>query len=208
MWLKNYSMCKRAREQSIFSRKGSKGRRDLVLSSKDFMDGDVEGGWALVRAAQKAELDEISWYISLCLRTNFLKVQLLDKMGSGANTLLPLSCMYLWCGGKPDTMWEFGYNNLVCKTMALHLPENFRNHDFLQVKGVLNLYNEVKENSEFRILDLSLDLKFKLCYFYKTPFPHVKWYDDSACLTLFYERIRWDSVCEVLHCFWKDVINC
>lgn len=58
-------------------------------------------------------------------------------MGYPANnfTAIVMHVSLLW--REVGTMWEFGYNNLVCKTMALHLPENYRTPDFLQVKGCI-----------------------------------------------------------------------
>ena len=45
---------------------------------------------------------------------------------------------------------------------------------FCKGRGVLNLYNEVKENSEFRILDLGLDFENLSCVILQDSVPHVK----------------------------------
>lgn len=83
------------------------------------------------------------------------------KWATKQTTLLPLSCMYLYGGGKSGTMWEFAYDNLVCKTMTFRKIIGIMT--FCKWSGVLNLYNGVKENSEFRILDLSLDFENLSC---------------------------------------------
>lgn len=71
-------------------------------------------------------------------------------------------------------MWEFGYNNLVCKTMPCTFRKIIGLLTFCEGRGVLNLYNEVKENSEFRILDLSLDFENLSCVILQDSVPHVK----------------------------------